>query len=84
MLEHVLVLFGELLGAQVAVFVEKVDFEYLPAVGGVGVSANVGNQEGEHVAQSAEPQIGGESVVVVRVEELSQPTTTSSVDMPAV
>jgi hypothetical protein len=80
--EQVLVLLDEFLGAQVAVLVEEVDLEDLLAVGGVGVGEDIGDQEGEDVAEGAVPDAGREGVVVVGVEELRGGGRTRREDMP--
>ncbi len=71
MFEKIFILLDQFLSAQVAVLVEEVDFEDLLAVGGVCVSEDVGDEEGEDVAESAVADVGGEGVVVVGVEELN-------------
>jgi hypothetical protein len=80
--EEVLVLLDELLGTEVAVLVEEVDLEDLLAVGGVGISENVGDEEGEDVAEGAVAQVGREGVVVVGVKELHEGGSTRRAEMP--
>jgi hypothetical protein len=65
MVEQVLVLLDEFLGAEVTILVEEVDFEDLFAVRGVGIGEDVGDEEGEDVAEGAVAEVGGEDVVVV-------------------
>ena len=72
MIEHVLVLLDQLLSSEVAVLIKEVDFENLLAVGGVGVGEEVGDKEGEYVAEGSVADIGGEDVVVEGVEELGE------------
>lgn len=82
-LEDILVLLDELLGAEVAVLVEEVDFEDLGAVVHVAVGDEGGDEEGEEIAEGAEADIGGHDVVVVGVEALNKWRLTRRAKMPA-
>ena len=52
------------------------------AIGGVGVSEDVGDEEGESCAECSITDVGGEDVVVVRVEELCYRFVTKREVMP--
>ena len=82
MIEQVLVLLHKFLRSEVAVLVKEVDLEDLLAIGGVGVGEDVGDEEGEDVAEGAVADVGGEGVVVIGVEELSGRGGTRSEEMP--
>ena len=82
MIEQVLVLLHKFLRSEVAVLVKEVDLEDLLAIGGVGVGEDVGDEEGEDVAEGAVPDVGREGVVVVGIEELRRRCGTRREEIP--
>ena len=80
--EHVFVLLNKLLRPEVAILVEKVDFQDLLAVWGVGIGEDVGHKEREDVPEGPVADVGREDVVVVGVEELRQQYCTNKADKP--
>lgn len=82
MIEKILVLFDELLSSQVAILVEKVDFEDLLAIWGVSICKDIADKEGEDIAESSETNVSGKEVVIVGVEELIFMNSTSNAEIP--
>ena len=82
MVEQILVLLHKFLRAEVAVLIKQIDLEYLLAIGGVGISEDVGDEEGEDVAEGAVSDVGGEGIVVVGVEELDGERGTRREEIP--
>lgn len=82
MFKHVLVLLYKFVCSEVAVLIEKVDFEDLFAIWWVGISENVAYEKREKVSEGSVADIDGENVVVVGVEELSQQGSTSRAVKP--
>jgi hypothetical protein len=80
--EKVFVLLDEFLGAEVAILIKKIDLEDLLAVGGVGIGEDVGDEEGEDVAEGAVADVGGEGVVVVGIKELHGRGSTRREEIP--
>ena len=72
MSEHVLVLLDQLLRSEVTILVEEVDFEDLFTIWSVGISEDIGDQEGEKVSEGSVAKIGAEDIVVIGVEELDR------------
>lgn len=82
MIEQILVLLHKFLRSEVAVLVEEVDLEDLFAIRGVSIGEDVGDEEREDVAEGAVSDVGGEGVVVIGVEELSNCESTRRDEMP--
>lgn len=82
MVKKVLVLLDELLGAEVAILIKQIDLQDLFAIWGIGISEDIGDEEGEDVSEGAVANVGGESVVVVRIKELRGGCSTNREEMP--
>jgi hypothetical protein len=57
-IEQILVLLDKFLRSEIAILIKKIDFEYLLAIGCIGVSKNVCYQEGEDIAESSKADVG--------------------------
>jgi hypothetical protein len=57
-IKQILVLLDKFLRPEIAILVKKIDFEYLLAIGCVGISKNICYQEGEDVAESSIANVG--------------------------